>query len=355
MKKFVLALSIFWLLQQVTFGIDNNFKLIRTIDGEDDYVYSEISGAFLSQCREIFILDFKDNTISKYDWEGRLIKRVGRKGQGPMDFLGPKCLCASNDKLFLLDQMNTRIAEFDLNLENFHYIKLSSSVGYPDAFHVLDNNRFLVQTLFTISNSVNDNEHNFKIAIIDNDSKVQKSFFDLLPIKPDNRGRGDKKMEIGLGFLTSIKFGFNDKGDEMLIAFGMPDNPIVFYIFDTQGKMLKTFKHSVDKSYTFPFALISGEKLTFESLKGVRNIHTKSVCYYQKCWYVFMELRSYRTYKDYDSRFFYLKYDENGQFLGEFPTEKGFQCFFVSTDGYFLGKHSNADYEQLMVYKILNN
>ncbi len=58
---------------------------------------------------EIFLIDQRKKRVLKYDKRGKFVKYIGRKGQGPGEYLSPYRLCFINKKLYVCDNMTKRI------------------------------------------------------------------------------------------------------------------------------------------------------------------------------------------------------------------------------------------------------
>ena len=83
---------------------------------EDDTLYMW-TGVAADDYGNIYVLDAMDYSLKKFDPSGQLVKRVGRKGQGPGEFIAPRLLAASQHYLFTTDQSMSGIQMFDKNLE----------------------------------------------------------------------------------------------------------------------------------------------------------------------------------------------------------------------------------------------
>lgn len=64
---------------------------------------------------ELYIVDRADNCIFICDNNGRFLRTLGRKGQGPGEFLSPGKVLAAQDSLIVLNQGNSRVDFFDLS------------------------------------------------------------------------------------------------------------------------------------------------------------------------------------------------------------------------------------------------
>lgn len=58
---------------------------------------------------KIVVSDTDDNCIVVYDKEGNLLRRIGREGQGPGEFIKPRTLGMLDDNLIVTDAQNSRI------------------------------------------------------------------------------------------------------------------------------------------------------------------------------------------------------------------------------------------------------
>ena len=82
---------------------------------EDDTLYMW-AGVAADSTGNIYVTDAMDYSLKKFDSSGQLVKRVGRKGQGPGEFSAPRLLAASGGRLFATDQGVPGIQMFDTRL-----------------------------------------------------------------------------------------------------------------------------------------------------------------------------------------------------------------------------------------------
>jgi hypothetical protein len=361
MKKIIITIIFLTIFRSFIPSFNKNFKIVKIIgDDQDGCIFSTISDAILTPSKDIFILDGKESFIAKYDWEGNFINRVGQKGQGPGDFYWPTSINIFNGKVYFLDRFNNRFVEADLELKNFNYFKFPPEIRIPSIFTVIDKNKFVIDY-----NSFNKPD-NDKICIIEKKAKIntriKRLFFNHTPIDIQSISKDNRTLSR-LRFLFEIFYALDDKSKKLLITFKNPDNPIVFFLYSINGELLKRFSYKMDKKYHFTHTLYKEKKLSISSLKGQYAVDVDSVFYYDKHWYIFVAQYHYKTgnyefklsnHKNYvETKSFYLKFDENGKLIGKFITDPYFRCFYISKDGYALGKHPNLELEQLMIYKIL--
>jgi len=86
--------------------------------GEDDYLYNP-SDIEVDQSRSlIYIADSGNDRVLVFDFDGKLQKIIGRKGQGPAEFSNPTGLDVFDDgTLAVADNDNNRIQLFDKSWE----------------------------------------------------------------------------------------------------------------------------------------------------------------------------------------------------------------------------------------------
>lgn len=77
----------------------------------------------------IYLLDAMDYSLKKFDALGRLIKKTGRRGQGPGEFMTPRLLDGSPDFLYATDQGVPGLAVFDRRLRFVKRIPFSMPIS----------------------------------------------------------------------------------------------------------------------------------------------------------------------------------------------------------------------------------
>jgi hypothetical protein len=94
-------------------NIEVKLELVRTIgglDAEENLSFKEPSDIVRDSAGNLYILDSGNNRIQKLDSEGKFIKTIGRKGQGPGEFqIAHSMDIDSEDDLFFFDVMSRRI------------------------------------------------------------------------------------------------------------------------------------------------------------------------------------------------------------------------------------------------------
>jgi hypothetical protein len=104
-----------------------------SIGGLDDEILFQWTGVAADGDGSIFVLDALDYSIKKFDASGRLLKKAGRKGQGPGEFMAPRLLDCSARFVYATDQNVFGILVFDKDLNYVKKIPCPSLIVYLKA------------------------------------------------------------------------------------------------------------------------------------------------------------------------------------------------------------------------------
>lgn len=88
-----------------------------SIGGLDEDVLCMWAGIAVDESGRIFVSDMMEHTLKAFDSSGRLLKTVGRRGQGPGEFNHPLALTRSGDHIYVLEQNRRGIQVFDRDLK----------------------------------------------------------------------------------------------------------------------------------------------------------------------------------------------------------------------------------------------
>jgi len=112
--------------------------------GDDDFFYRPSDIEVDSHQSLIYIADSGNNRVLVFDFQGKLLKVIGNKGQGPAEFANPTGLYVLKDsKLAVADYNNNRIQIFDKSSNFLHAIN-TKGVRVADLI-------FLNDKIYTIS------------------------------------------------------------------------------------------------------------------------------------------------------------------------------------------------------------
>ena len=74
----------------------------------------------------IYITDTNNNRIIKVNLDGKIVKEIGKSGNGDLEFLKPSCITVINDLIYIFDKDNVKIKIYDLDFSFIKFIDLSS-------------------------------------------------------------------------------------------------------------------------------------------------------------------------------------------------------------------------------------
>jgi len=99
---------------------------VGTLD--DDTLFQWV-GITVDPQGRIYVTDGMDYSIKKFDADGQLLKKAGRRGQGPGEFLAPRLLTLSDTSLFVTDQNVPGIQVFDHDLNFLRRMPIKIPIG----------------------------------------------------------------------------------------------------------------------------------------------------------------------------------------------------------------------------------
>jgi hypothetical protein len=91
---------------------------------DDDLLYQWV-GIGVDTDGNIYVTDAADFSVKKFDRRGKLLKRSGRRGQGPGEFMAPRALACSANRIFVTDQYLPGVQVFDKELRFLKRVPLN--------------------------------------------------------------------------------------------------------------------------------------------------------------------------------------------------------------------------------------
>lgn len=77
---------------------------MEDLEGEDEnYIFGNIADLSLDLEENIYVLDDKIGRIQVFNRAGKFLRSIGKKGQGPREFLLPKNFFLKNNRIFIID------------------------------------------------------------------------------------------------------------------------------------------------------------------------------------------------------------------------------------------------------------
>lgn len=340
--KLILTLTLLLLFSAVTRG--SSLKLIKSIgsDDHDDYIFMRVADGILAPNKDIYIVDTKGHFLARYDWNGKFIKKIGQRGQGPEDFNLPRNMDIVEDRLFIEDALNARIVEVDLELENMSYHKLPTfDLSFGD-FAAIGKTKFVTTAFPDFFGDRKD-----YIRITNFDPISVDTFFDQTSFPINYKASNATHAAL----YARVQFGIHRKSGKMLIVHVYPNNPIRFFVYSLDGECLDTFTYTLDKNYRLPDFIPKGAR--------PENNYTAILtyaCFIHKNHYVAIFGKfKYENRRPVDEKnnFHCLIFDAATKKLKHrFHTPNNLEAFRITDEGYLLGTNGYDEVPKLYIYKL---
>jgi hypothetical protein len=104
------------LLAVGAYGFDLKKVMEIGSDSEENYIFFKPGPIAVDKDGNIYAVESESNTIRKYDPQGVFVKKTGRTGQGPLEFINITSLAVQKNFLLLYDLGNKRMSRYDLDL-----------------------------------------------------------------------------------------------------------------------------------------------------------------------------------------------------------------------------------------------
>jgi hypothetical protein len=88
---------------------------VMTIGSEGsqpEYTFGRISDVAFGPDSTVYVLDYMNNEVGVFDLGGRLLRRFGREGKGPGEFVGPTGLMVTASEVRVFDPTQQRVVVF---------------------------------------------------------------------------------------------------------------------------------------------------------------------------------------------------------------------------------------------------
>jgi len=329
----------FELKEVLTIGSDKRYYEFFLISSVDTDVYGNV-----------YIADSKGFFIRKYTKDGKFIGEVGKRGRGAGDFWGPIDLTVGDDRLFVWDGGNRRIAVYDLQFNKKpKYYKIGNSKYFTNIFYM---NKLLYLPLMFRLNS-KENKNRIIAVRLGKQVEIVKEFFNHYPNFYNNVDKNNKiKMAVASGWIL-LKIACNEKRNEIVGSFMFPDKKIKLFYYNGRGEFLKKQTLEILKNYSFPrFLLKYPPKYPKQyTLMGIDSIHYFKNKYLLLKW-EFLKNKLVNNNREKESKSYIIFVDiESGKIIGKKKIPSGFGILKVRGN-YLYAKNSNDDVEKLHIFKI---
>jgi len=118
---------------------------VLSIGRLDDDALFQWTGVVTDSQGNIYVTDSMDYSIKKFDSRGKFVKKEGRKGQGPGEFMAPRFLDCNEKFLYASDQYVPGVQVFDKELNFKRRISIKKPIS---DLKILSDFRIAVASLF---------------------------------------------------------------------------------------------------------------------------------------------------------------------------------------------------------------
>ena len=93
-------------------------------------IFSSVSHLNIDSLGNIYIVDIRDAQVKEFDKDGKFVKTIGRKGQGPGEFNMPDMVLFNDTSrtFYVLDLLTRRFSLFDLDGHFIRYVPVQAEI-----------------------------------------------------------------------------------------------------------------------------------------------------------------------------------------------------------------------------------
>lgn len=103
---------------------------------DENYIFSQPVKVCVDSKENIYVLDFQENCIKKYDTLGKYVKTISRAGKGPGEILNPSQMSIdSNDNIVTWDFGNMRLSFFSNDGDFLHSFNTTELIRLPEMIY----------------------------------------------------------------------------------------------------------------------------------------------------------------------------------------------------------------------------
>lgn len=210
---------------------------IGTDDGTEEYWFNDIADIDADSKGNIYVADHRDSRIKIYNAEGKFLKTIGRKGQGPGDFQALwKIFIDRNDYLYTSDVTLRKLSVFN---PGGKYVASYAfpNIGYSVRDFYVDKNGNFLLIESSLERSEKERKTISEINLYSKDLKLIRNIFTCESFSWDVASINNRRISVRKPYPLILRCSFIRDGK---IVFGRNDK-YEFYI------------HSLDKNTTEKF------------------------------------------------------------------------------------------------------
>ena len=217
---------------------EQSFKPIQFIvdlsigveEGDDVYIFNDPRDIDADREGNIYVLDFRDCTIKKYDPQGIHIKNIGRSGEGPGEFQRPLGLCLSEQgNIFVADWSTRKIHVLNSDGE----FERAINVDRLNQISVTRNEELIIGAKYPVKGEKDEIQYFYRVGTYDQEKNKILNFYSQKQHRWDRLSDETFTFEYPL----FVRWATNSK-DQIIIATA---NTYEMKVFTPGGSLLSKY------------------------------------------------------------------------------------------------------------------
>ncbi len=316
-------------------------EVLRIGSDKLNYEFFLITAVDVDEKLNIYLVDSKGCFVRKYTKDGNFVGEVGRKGNGPGEFLYPRKIFVKGNSVFIGDFTGRKIVTFNDTLK---VLKKEIKLYKPPYDFFVYKNKIYFSTISKNSDNI--------FFVFNMEGKKIKEFFNIQPYFLKNRKKDPFYIAYKIQYAIPTT-SFNIKKHEIALSFNQYSKNYKLYIIDFSGKIKKTINLTLEKGFDIPSFYF---QFPVKYPKRYTLIGTDSIHYY-KDRYIFLHYeiskvkRINNKERTKDSSYIVIVDINKGKIIDKKKIPSGLRIFKIKGD-YLYAKNFDDDIEKLHVYKI---
>lgn len=189
----------------------------------------------------IYLCDIRACNIKKFSSDGKFLKIIGRKGQGPGEFSMPWRMAVTNDRLFVYDGGNRRLCALTTEGEQVKCIGIQNTEGWPRNMRAHPGGDVIIEREINYY-AEQDRPQDCLIQVFSPDLEIKSTLFTLQVMRNKFRNIQGMFSNIIQPFSPDVFWGVAPDGR---IVIGLAEDFTVQFHHPEKG-LLSSFKHTYE-------------------------------------------------------------------------------------------------------------
>jgi len=144
--------------------------------------FGSIADIAVDEQGNVYLCDLRACNIKKFSSAGKFIKVMGRKGQGPGEFISPSQMAVSDNSLYVYDIGNRRLCSLTTEGEQINCINIPYTQGLPRKIQALPNGNILMEREVSYFHE-KDKPQDIIIQVFSSELELKKTLFKYSVLK----------------------------------------------------------------------------------------------------------------------------------------------------------------------------